>query len=288
MSLKRDVVTRSMLELLLLLQCSLCLSSDHPVDLETKTNWYCYSQAGRWYWTGQSLEDGCYRYVCEQDQGILRAWTAHVLPHCCARNGKAYKDGEVIMKESQDCRDVEEVCVLDGDHSFVLKTVNNTCCGDIKEVTEQEKPAQFVQWFNYVHLASNKLLDVSQHGQLSLRQRNKSTETQKWRLTDGQLLNKLFPGKALGLSEGLDLSLVDTSSINAFQSLTFEDGQFRDQMTSYSLAVSSSGDVEVHTRAKRGAVSTSRFAAQRTGDVRCDELNWEAFPPFENNDVTTI
>ena len=88
MSLLRDMVTpsRMMISIILLfLHCAGTLTEDHPVDVETKTNWYCYSKTGRWYWTGQSLEEGCYRYVCKQDQGILRHWAVEVRSHCCAR-----------------------------------------------------------------------------------------------------------------------------------------------------------------------------------------------------------
>ena len=109
MSLLRDIVppTRMMISILfLLLQSSGCLSEGPPVDLEARTNWYCYSKTGRWFWTGQSLEEGCYRYVCKQDQGILRVWTPEILSHCCARNGKAYQDGETILEESHHCQEV--------------------------------------------------------------------------------------------------------------------------------------------------------------------------------------
>ena len=280
MSPPREVV----LLLLLLHQSPDSLCEDHAVDLEAKTNWYCYGPSGRWYWTGQSLEDGCYRYVCKQDQGVLRVWTPEVLPHCCARNGKAYNEGEVILSEKEKCREVEEVCLKDGDHSFVLRTVNNTCCAD--NMKEKES---FVQWFSYLNLASNKMLDVAHDGGLSLTLRNKSRDTQKWRLENGKLLNKQFPGKVLGLSGDLQLSLVDLSSVFAFQSITFDEGHFTDLSSSYSLTVSSSGLVGVQFRAKRqaAAVDTSFFVGERAGDVECEELDWKPFKPFHNNEVNT-
>ena len=92
MSLLRDMVTPSRMMIaiiVLLLHCAGTLTEDHPVDVETKTNWYCYSKTGRWYWTGQSLEEGCYRYVCKQDQGILRHWAVEVRSHCCARQSSS-------------------------------------------------------------------------------------------------------------------------------------------------------------------------------------------------------
>merc|ERR1719219_961537 len=98
--------------MLLLLHSSLSLTQAQPVDVERKTDWYCYSRSGRWFWPGQSLEEGCYRYVCEKDKGILRYWKPQVLSHCCARNGRAYTDGEIILEEMAQCREIRETCVL--------------------------------------------------------------------------------------------------------------------------------------------------------------------------------
>merc|ERR1712227_5817 len=135
---------------------SVASGQSHSVDLEATYDWYCRDTRGRRWRPGRSMDEDCYKYVCNRGKGIKRFWKVEVKGHCCARNGVAYLAGDVISSEDGGCTSIREVCSVEDKVAMVVKTINNTCCSGSGESSEVQ-----VQWYNYMHSEDGTFLDVT-------------------------------------------------------------------------------------------------------------------------------
>ena len=200
------------------------------------------------------------------------------------RNGVAYLDGDIIMEKKESCVTIKETCSVEEGAGVVIRTINNTCCGGIG--SGQQVDTGPVQWYNFLHTGNGSYLDISSEGEILLMEGGRDLDSQKWRLFDGELLNKEAQGKALGVDSLGKLVMVDQSSGTIITSLMFEDGGFQLEDASYNIQVANNGKLSwTHNLAKRGAISADitggKFKMLRAGNVECPELDGVVFRPFQ-------
>ena len=200
------------------------------------------------------------------------------------RNGVAYLDGDVIMEKIESCVKIKETCSVEEGAGVVVRTINNTCCGG--SGGGQQVDTGPAQWYNFLHTGNGSYLDISEKGKIMLMEGGRDLDSQKWRLSGGELLNKEAEGKALGVDASGKLVMVDQSSGTMITSLTFEDGGFQLEDASYNIQVANNGDLSwTHNLAKRGAISAGltegKFEMLRAGNVECPELDGVVFRPFQ-------
>ena len=204
------------------------------------------------------------------------------------RNGVAYLDGDVISSEDGGCTSTREVCSIEDDVAIVVKTINNTCCSGSGAVEAK------VQWYNYMHSEAGTFLDVSADGQPTLAQASQNSDSQKWRLVEGQLKNKGYPGKNLGVQTDGKLALVEDTLGIALSSLAFENGRFVDTSSSYGLMIAADGSISwSHNIVKRQTNLLDSIVGALeellAGPVECSELGLPSvqFEPFQENPINT-
>ena len=183
------------------------------------------------------------------------------------------------------------LCSVEDNVAMVVKTINNTCCSGTGSVESSEAE---VQWYNYMHSEAGTFLDVTADGQPTLTEAVQNSDSQKWRLDGGKLLNKGFPGQNLGIESNGKLALIEDTIGQSLSSLAFEDGRFIDRSSSYGLMIAGDGSMSwSHNIAKKqinpylnpiGALV--EFLA---GPVECLELGLPSvqFEPFKENPVNT-
>ena len=267
------------------------LSVDHPVLVDTEFDWYCRDRGGKLWWPGQKIEQECYSYVCNQAQGIKRSWALHVKSHCCSRKGVAYLDGDQIMKMTKNCEETTETCSVEDGAGVIVRTIIHTCCGGDGNRGQEDVP---VQWYNFIHIKSNgSFLDIDTEKRLVLEEGSGNKNSQKWRFSNGKLLNKEALGKALGIDSTAKLAMVDEDSDGLLTALAFENGAFQLEDSSYRMQVAGNGDFSwSHNLAKRGAVPVDNnagdFRQSKADEVLCPELlGWPAFTEMKENPVNT-
>ena len=204
----------------------------------------------------------------------------------------AYQDGEIISYKTDGCSKTKEECSIEDGHGVVVRTITNGCCSASggEEQDEEVENEEDIQWYNYVQSTEGKFLDISSDTGIYLSKPNKTSDSQKWRLKDGKLVNKGYKGKVLGLSESGSLGLVDEDSSLVLASLVFEEGRFVDTTNSYHLAVNYEGMSYTHNIAKRQTSSTDdlTLVEMLAGYVLCPELlGWPKFKPLDKNNYNT-
>ena len=178
--------------------------------------------------------------------------------------------------------------MIEDDVAMVVKTINNTCCSGPGAVEAK------VQWYNYMHSEAGTFLDVSADGQPTLAEASQNSDSQKWRLDGGQLKNKGFPGKKLGVQTDGKLALVEDKLGNALSSLAFENGRFVDTSSSYGLMIAGDGSISwSHNIVKRqtNLLDSVVGALEEllAGTVECSEFGLPSvqFEPFQENPINT-
>ena len=145
------------------------------------------------------------------------------------------------MEKTESCVKIKETCSVEEGAGVVIRTITNTCCGG--SGGGQQVDTGPAQWYNFLHTGNGSYLDISEEGEIRLMEGGRDLDSQKWRLFDGELLNKGAEGKALGVDASGKLVMVDQSSGTMITSLTFEDGGFQLEDASYNIQVANNGDL---------------------------------------------
>ena len=193
------------------------------------------------------------------------------------------------MERTENCVETRETCLVEDGAGVVIRTINNTCCGEQGDEGGHQMDTGPVQWYNFLHIANESYLDLSSDGEVLLSEGGQDVDSQKWRFHNGEVLNKETQGKALGVDATGKLSMVDEGSASVLTSIVFENGNFQLEDASFHVQVADNGDIGwSHNVAKRNAdsVDSSRadvgqFKMLMAGNVECPELDGVIFRPFQ-------